>query len=99
MDIFPLLHEAMSRAASDLHLVTSSPPLVRVNGYLDVVNGTAPLTANDISQAFLQITTPEEREDFHRHLELDFNYTLAGVGRIRCNAAQQRGAISLARDI
>jgi twitching motility protein PilT len=42
------------------------------------------------------MTTPEEREEFHRHLELDFGYTLDGVGRLRCNAAQQRGAISLA---
>jgi len=96
MDIFPLLHMAESRGASDLHLVTSSPPLVRVNGCLEPVNGVAPLTANEISQAFLQITTPEERENFHRQLELDFNYTLSGVGRLRCNAAQQRGAISLA---
>jgi len=96
MDIFALIHTAKSRAASDLHLVVSSPPLVRVNGHLEPVDGMSVLTANEISQAFLQITTPEEREDFHRHLELDFNYTLTGVGRLRCNAAQQRGAISLA---
>ncbi len=96
MDIFSLLHIAKSKAASDLHMVAAAPPLLRVNGSLEPVDGMAPLTAEDISQAFLQITTPEEREDFHRHLELDFGYTLSGVGRLRCNAAQQRGAISLA---
>jgi len=96
MDIFSLLHIAKSQVASDLHLVADSPPLLRVNGSLESVDGVEPLTAEDISQAFLQITTPEEREEFHRHLELDFGYTLSGVGRLRCNAAQQRGAISLA---
>ena len=96
MDIFSLLHIAKSRGASDLHMALSSQPLLRVNGSLEAVNGVSPLTAEEISQAFLQITTPEEREDFHRHLELDFGYTLPGVGRLRCNAAQQRGAISLA---
>ncbi len=96
MDIFSLLYTAKSKAASDLHLVVASPPLLRIDGSLKVVDGIAPLTAEEISQAFLQITTPEEREDFHRHLELDFGYTLSGVGRLRCNAAQQRGAISLA---
>jgi twitching motility protein PilT len=96
MDIFSLLRTAKSKDASDLHLVVASPPLLRVNGSLEVIDGIAPLTADEISQAFLQITTPEEREDFHRHLELDFGYTLDGVGRLRCNAAQQRGAISLA---
>jgi len=96
MDIFSLLRIAKSRGASDLHLALSSQPLLRVNGSLEAVNGVSPLTADEISQAFLQITTPEDREDFHRHLELDFGYTLPGVGRLRCNAAQQRGAISLA---
>ena len=96
MDIFSLLHIANSERASDLHLVASSPPLLRVNGFLQVVNGAPPLTADEINQALLQVTTPGEREEFHRHLELDFGYTLSGVGRLRCNAAQQRGAISLA---
>ncbi len=96
MDIFELLHQAKSRSASDLHLVVSSPPLLRVNGSLESVNGTEPLTTTEISQAFLQITTPEEREDFARHLELDFGYSLPDGSRLRCNAAQQRGAISLA---
>ncbi len=96
MDIFSLLRTAKLKAASDLHLVVSSPPLLRVNGSLEAVNSIAPLTAEEISQAFLQMTTPEERENFHRHLELDFGYTLDGVGRLRCNAAQQRGTVSLA---
>jgi len=96
MDIFTLLKVAKSRSASDLHMVTSSPPLLRVNGALEPVNGAEPLNASEISQAFLQLTTPEEREEFHRHLELDFGYTLSDNTRIRGNVAQQRGAISLA---
>ncbi len=96
MDILSLLHTAKAQTASDVHLVVASPPLLRVNGFLEPVNGMAPLTAEDISEGFLQITTPEERENFHRHLELDFGYSLPDVGRIRCNAAQQRGSISLA---
>jgi len=96
MDIFSLLQEAKLKNASDLHLVVSSPPLLRVNGSLVSVNGTTPLTPSEINQAFLQITSPEERETFTRHLELDFGYTLPDGTRIRCNAAQQRGAISLA---
>jgi len=96
MDIFLLLQTAKLKKASDLHLVVASPPLLRVNGSLESVNGTSPLTPSEISQAFLQITTPEERESFTRQLELDFGYTLPDGTRIRCNAAQQRGAISLA---
>ncbi len=96
MDILSLLHTAKSKAASDLHLVISSPPLLRIDGSLKPVDSTAPLTDDDISQAFLQITTAEQREDFNKNLELDFSYILPEVGHLRCNAAQQRGAISLA---
>jgi twitching motility protein PilT len=96
MDIFSLLRTANLRRASDLHMVADSPATFRINGSLEQANGAAPLSAEDINEAFLQITTPEEREQFHRHLELDFGYTLPDVGRLRCNAAQQRGAISLA---
>jgi twitching motility protein PilT len=96
MDISSLLHKAKSVGASDLHMVVDSPPLLRINGKLEALKEAKPLTADDISQAFLRITTPQEREEFNSHLELDFGFTLAGVGRLRCNAAQQRGTISLA---
>jgi twitching motility protein PilT len=96
MDISSLLHKAKSLGASDLHLVVENAPLLRINGRLQALAEAAPLTADEISQAFLRITTPQEREEFHRCLELDFGFTLAGVGRLRCNAAQQRGTISLA---
>jgi twitching motility protein PilT len=96
MDIFSLFRIAKLKYASDLHLVVDSPPLLRIDGSLQAIDGSTPLTAEDISQGFLQLTSPEEREEFHRNLELDFGYTLEGVGRLRCNAAQQRGAVSLA---
>ena len=96
MDVLSLLREGKSQKASDLHLVVASPAMFRINGSLELTNGAVQLTAEDVNEAFLQITTPEEREHFHRHLELDFGYTLPGVGRLRCNAAQQQGSISLA---
>lgn len=96
MDIFALLRTGNSRRASDLHMVVGSPATFRIDGSLAPANGAVPLTPEDVSEAFLQLTTPEEREEFHRQLELDFGYTLPDVGRLRCNAAQQRGSISLA---
>ena len=95
-NIIELLRLAKKRNASDLHLVVNSPAMSRINGELEPLDGPMPLAAEEIGEAFVQITTPQQREDFHRTLELDFSYTLAGVGRVRCNAAQQRGAISFA---
>ena len=96
MDVFSLLAIAKSRTASDLHLVAASPPLLRIDGSLKPANSGTPLTGDEISEAFAQMTTPQQRDDFEKNLELDFSYNLPGVGHLRCNAAQQRGAISLA---
>jgi len=96
MDVFSLLKLGKSRRASDLHLVTGGPASFRIDGSLQPADGATSLNAEDVNEAFLQLTTPEEREIFHRQLELDFGYTLPDVGRLRCNAAQQRGSISLA---
>jgi twitching motility protein PilT len=79
-----------------LHMVAGSPAVLRIDGSLVPADGVIPLTPEDINEAFLQLTTAEEREHFHRQLELDFGYSLPDVGRLRCNAAQQRGTISLA---
>jgi len=95
MDITSLLHLAVSEGASDLHLVAGSPPLLRINGLLQPVADMLSLIPDDMSQAFNQITSDKERAAFQRCLELDFGYTLPDVGRFRCNAARQRGTVSL----
>ncbi len=95
MDIFSVLNLAATKDASDLHLVVSSPPLLRIHGVLQPVADMPPLTSEDINQAFQQITSDKEKSDFQNCLELDFGYTLSNVGRLRCNASKQRGTINL----
>lgn len=96
MDILSLLRTAKDRLASDIHLVVSSPPLLRIDGSLRAIDGAAPLTSEDIKRAFNKLTTPEQQAEFEEKLELDFGYNMPDVGHLRGNAAQQRGAISLA---
>jgi twitching motility protein PilT len=95
MDIFALLNLAASKGASDLHLIASSPPQLRIDGSLNPIARTSPLTPENIKQAFNQLTSVKERADFRRNLELDFGYALPNVGRLRCNAAKHRGTIRL----
>jgi len=99
MDIFPVINLAAAKGASDLHLTAGNPPLLRINGKLQPVADAAPLAPEDIHQAFNQITSDREKEEFQRSLELDFGYTLHdvshGIGRLRCNAARERGNVSL----
>jgi twitching motility protein PilT len=95
-NILDLIRLADKRKASDLHLVVGFPPFLRVVGDIDPLIDIEPVQPEDARAALVDLTTPEEREEFYRTLELDFGYNVPGVGRIRCNAAQQRGSISLA---
>jgi twitching motility protein PilT len=95
IDIFALITEARDRDGSDLHMVVDSPPLVRVRGSLEHLDA-LPLTMRDTEDALTQLALPEDVEIFQREKELDFGFTMPGVGRLRCNAAKQRGAVSLA---
>ena len=96
MDIYEMFRTARTRNASDVSLIVNSPPLLRIYGILEPIEGLAQLTAEDVFEAFSQLTTAEQRAVFQEQMELDFGYTVPDVGRLRCNAAQQLNGISLA---
>ena len=94
--VIDLLRLASRLGASDLHMSVGFAPMVRINGFLQRLGEREVLTAEEVSQALAELTTPKQREEFESGLELDFGYTLPDVGRLRCNAAWQREGISLA---
>ena len=95
MDAVTLIRVAKARGASDLHMAVGSPAMLRVHGSLVPAEDGALLTPEDMQEAFNQITSEPEREEFNKNLELDFGYSIPGVVRVRCNAALQRGTICL----
>jgi twitching motility protein PilT len=95
MDIFEILTTAKAQKASDLHLSAGSSPLIRVNGDLKQMLEFAPPTQEEVKSVFMQITTLEGIEKFQKDHELDFKYILPDGTNLRCNAAQERGLLSL----
>ena len=70
MDMVRLLQMAKERSASDLHMVSANPPLLRIHGHLEPVTDFPPLTPGDMEQALDQIASAEQKADFDRRLEL-----------------------------
>jgi len=94
MHVNDLLKVAVERGASDLHLKAGGYPMMRVRGEL------APLAQERLSHedmtAILQTVMPTElRERFKESHELDLAHSVAGLGRFRCNAFQQRGTLGM----
>ncbi|MEE8413870.1 MAG: PilT/PilU family type 4a pilus ATPase [Dehalococcoidales bacterium] len=95
MDILSIIRLAAESGASDVHIVASNPPIFRINGALQPATGLGPLSPDEIDRAFSQIASDEQKSVFEHEFELDFGYSIPDVGRIRCNAARQRGTTSL----
>ena len=92
-DLSAFLHEVLEGGASDLHLTTGVPPMVRVNGEMRPIKGFRRLFAKDIQEMVYAILTQRQREVFEDKLELDISYSLPGKARFRVNVYQQRDAL------
>ena len=95
MEMQELLQTAMEYRASDLHITSDIPPMLRVNGQLATVGGES-LTAGDTKRLVYSILTGRQKEMFEKDLELDFSLDVAGIGRFRANVHMQRGAVEAA---
>ena len=87
-----VLTKAIQLHASDVHVHTGLPIQMRVGGRLLKAQG-APLEPAQAESMILEILTESERAQFTAHNDLDFAYTIPGVGRYRGNAYRQRRGV------
>ncbi|MHB1055640.1 MAG: type IV pilus twitching motility protein PilT [Thermoleophilia bacterium] len=90
-----LLKEMVDRNASDLHLKVNSPPVIRIDGQLYVIDD-EPVTADEMKECAASIMTDRQIGLFSEQNEIDFAYGPEGIGRFRVNIFRQRGTISIA---
>ena len=80
--------------ASDLHLSSSMPPLVRKDGEMRLLHESAPaLTADVVKRLLHEITPPHNRAEFEARHDTDFAYEIAGLARFRANIFMDRHGI------
>jgi twitching motility protein PilT len=83
-----LFRVMIETGASDLHLRSGEPPILRRNG--ELVRHDAPAVPGERLEAMLvSIMEPRDLADF-RDGDADWAYELPGVARFRCNAARER---------
>jgi twitching motility protein PilT len=95
MHINDLLKIAVSSGASDLHIKVGSYPMMRVNGTLTVASEEKRLDRADTEAMAAVLFSPDHVEKFRKAQEVDLAYSVAGLGRFRCNVFQQRGTVGL----
>ncbi len=95
MEILEILKTAIEMGASDVHITVASPPIMRVNGKLILMNDSK-LLPEDTNRIIMQMLTEEQVVLFDKRGELDFSYSNPGLGRFRVNVYKQRGSYSMA---
>lgn len=92
MEITQLLEFGVQQGASDLHLSSGQPPILRING--DVQRIDAPeLHAEQLQGLIYDVMNDNQRRDFETHLEADFSFELPNIARFRVNVFMQNRGI------
>ncbi len=89
-----LLQAAKEKGASDLHVTVGIPPKCRINGELVDMNYPKLLPA-DTNELIMPMLTGQYKEILESDGEVDFAYSIPGVGRYRVNIFRQRGSYAL----
>lgn len=79
----------VEQGASDLHLTSGAPPVLRLHGGMVPMNYRE-LSNQDVQGLVFEILTEKQKKTFIEKWELDCSYSVASLGRFRCNIFMQR---------
>ncbi len=99
MDLTELLAFVVKNKASDLHLSSGLPPMIRVHGDVRRIN-VPPMEHKEVHGMIYDIMSDGQRKFYEENLECDFSFAVPNLARFRVNAfVQQRGAAAVMRTI
>ena len=91
MDVTALLTFAVQSGASDAHLSSGEPPMIRLHGDMKKLDH-PPLSREEVHALVYDIMDDGQRKTFEERFELDFSFDMGDIGRFRVNVfMQQRG--------
>jgi len=84
-----LFRSLVESGASDLHLRTGEPPMLRLHGEL-TRQSQPPLSTEQLETMLVSIMTPKELGEYREGGDTDWAYEIGGLARFRCNAGRDR---------
>lgn len=89
MDITQLLAFGVEQGASDCHLSSGEPPMMRIHGDLKKLDH-PPLTKEEVHAMVYDIMNDGQRKLFEEIHDIDFSFEMGDVARFRVNVFLQR---------
>ncbi|OGS01888.1 MAG: type IV pili twitching motility protein PilT [Elusimicrobia bacterium RIFCSPLOWO2_12_FULL_59_9] len=91
-ELFLLMRQ---KQASDLHLTSGVPPVLRIDGHL-IQTPFEPLTPDACQRLVYSLMSEQQRSRFEQTNEIDMAFAIEGLGRLRMNVYRQRGRVGAA---
>ena len=89
MDITQLLAFGVEQGASDCHLSSGEPPMLRIHGDLKKLDSPT-LAKEDVHSMVFDIMNDAQRKVFEELHEVDFSFEMGDIARFRVNVFMQR---------
>ncbi len=89
-----LLHACVTQGASDIHIVTNRPPVLRIDGQLRSLE-TKVLGPDDTIALMKSITPERNQQELQEEGGTDFGFAFGETARFRVSVFRQKGHISV----
>lgn len=91
-----LLEECIRRKASDLHLQSELPPMLRIDGSLIPISEIGILGAEEVKNLIFKTLDEEQQDILIKDKEFDYSFAFGSLGRFRVNAFYEKGNLAAA---
>ncbi|ABB30445.1 twitching motility protein [Geobacter metallireducens RCH3] len=95
MELNDILAIAVKAKASDIHIKTGLPPVVRIDGRLRPIPNAQRLAPDQVRAMAFAIMNERQKGIFEEHYECDVAYGVPGLGRFRVSIYSQRGTVAM----
>ncbi|WP_201774694.1 type IV pilus twitching motility protein PilT [Kiritimatiella glycovorans] len=80
-----LLSLVLEKGGSDLHVSAGYRPSLRIDGQIEFLKKSQPLTGEQTQRMIYRLMSERTRREFEEHADTDFAYALEDLGRFRVN--------------
>ncbi|HOY56079.1 MAG TPA: type IV pilus twitching motility protein PilT [bacterium] len=99
MNLDQIFSLAIKKGASDIHLITNLPPILRIQGELKQVKDAETLNSKTIEDLIYKILNEPQKERLNQEKELDSSYEISDGSRFRVNCYFEKNELALAARI
>lgn len=85
-----ILTKSVALKCSDIHITVGVPPMIRIDGHLNPLEGYEVLTPSDTKSIAMSLLSTHHKNQLEEYGESDFSYAIDGVGRFRVNVFMQQ---------